>query len=66
VGVLRTLDLIGISNSKFESFYYACGLEEGGKVSAVQYLSLAIKQARSRMPMPVHVCCLYMDIELFR
>jgi hypothetical protein len=66
VSALGTLDPIGLSNSKFVSFCYACGLEEGGKVSAAQYLSMAIQQARSRRAMTVHVCCLCMDIELFR
>jgi hypothetical protein len=66
VSALGTLDPIGHYDSIFVSFCYECGLEEGGNLSAAQYLSLAIVQARSRRAMPVHVCCLCMDIELFR
>jgi hypothetical protein len=66
VSALGTLDPIGLSNSIFVLFCYVRGLEEGGKVSAAQYLSLAIQQARSGRAIPVHICCLCMDIELLR
>jgi hypothetical protein len=65
VSAVGKLGPIELTNSKFVSFCYACRLEEGCKVSAAKYMSLAIQQAHYRRAMPVRICCLCMDIELF-